>query len=1510
MTMLQENGIQLRIVEGNLAVNKRKNAQIPPPLLLALKEKKEEIIYLLRHKQRYQQFSAIEPVEEKEFYTVSSPQRRLFVLQQLQPANLSYNSTQTIILPDHLDVARVEEAFNVLGLRHESLRTSFLMVGGEPVQRIHKVARIEVETFGHAGSGGAVRPDDVIRGFVRPFDLERPPLIRVGVLFVDKLRSILLVDFHHIIADGASLSVLGREFTSLYAGQRLKPLTLQYRDYSQWLNNYRESSEYKRQRDYWRGEFSTGLPVLNLPTDFPRPRTQEFGGKVVGFAVSEMATADLNRLARECGATMFILILSVFNVLLSRLSGQEDIVVGTPVAARRHTDLDSIIGMFVNTLALRNFPRGDMKFGDFLEEVKGRSIPAFENQEFQFADLVDTVAVNRDTARNPLFDVMFNLLNQMEYRLQVDIEDLRRDGFLHRDGTAKFDLNLTAIEVKQGLYFDLEYSTRLFTPQTIERFISYFSVLFRTLCGDPGLVIGHVDMMAEAEKDLLLHTFNATNVDDYPLNTTVHQLFSRQTSRTPDKVALTTGPAGAGHMTYSFLDRQAGILAAELRENGVGPGTVSALMMERSLSMMVAIFGILKSGACYLPVDPKYPEKRIRFMLEDSRTALLLCRVGHAGLNVKTLWLEEGAPLPEPPDPNVETVEGSSSSPAYAIYTSGSTGRPKGVLVEHGSIINRLWWVQDAYAPEAGDVWLQKTTITFDVSVVELFWWSLFGGRLVLLEPGGEMEPGLIVDTLRRENVSLVHFVPSMLGVFMDYVSSMKETAAFPLLRQVFCSGEELLPSHVEAFYDVLTAGGNSVRLANLYGPTEACVDVSFFDCPEDFEGHMVPIGMPISNIRLHILDKYRAPVPLGVAGELYIAGIGVARGYLNRPELTHERFVNVTSLAGERMYGTGDLCRRHEDGSIEFLGRLDQQVKVRGFRIELGEIENVLIRIAHISQASVIPVGDGQDSGQTHLCACVVSSGQLDSAVIKQHLARHLPDYMVPSYVVEVEEIPLTPSGKVDRWALRNIGFLPERSGAGYRPPSTRLESKLLEIWAGVLNIDAALIGMDNRFFDLGGHSLSAIQVVAAANRLHFDISLGDMFEHQTIATLADFISRTQTTTGVLAGAADDFAVDVSVGIPSNPGFEPDVYATYFPCSYGAIREKIRYEYDVDIPKGLFLSANGHPIPALGYRSGDGIQRKTSFLHVDYPKLLGFREVGEVIGFSTQRRRFPSLGEAMEYCRREIGRDHVVIVTGTTYFLNYTPDYRVDRETWLNKMDGILQTYNDSQKGKLLGHVFLLVDIGKEKYLLCDCTYNYFGVVSPEDFALAFQGNGAIEMSRGHKSFTAYPSFQVVELDVHLPDQQTLENNLLNACREIVDISLRSRVLRSNERDGEYVAYLGLNSLEELGRIIGECVTVPGQLEHLQYYCREMTNTLKYKYIFLRDILLDVAPSVSLPDRIVNHIEEAIGEWDSHYRALERETGLQEPLVRLKERLVRLHREHLLLFKDIDAALGSGGLQ
>ncbi|UCH93968.1 MAG: amino acid adenylation domain-containing protein [Candidatus Aminicenantes bacterium] len=1104
-------------------------------------------------------YLSIKPKEKKEYYPVSSTQKRLYILNEIDEQGIGYNLSSMLLLEGQLNNTRLEDTFRRLIERHESLRTSFDMIEGEPVQRIHEEVEFAIEYYdmkkvevevkveeerssvleGTRGLAPLSKPATAlssnpqpattfINSFIRPFDLSRAPLLQVGVIKEDDEKHILMVDMHHIIADGTSLAVLIRESMAFYQGMNLPQPRIQYKDFSEWQNSEEVRGTSKQQEEFWLKQFMEEIPLLDLPTDYPRPLIQSFSGCTIAFKLGREETQSLKQFAREEGVTLYILLLAIINILMARLSGQEDIVIGTPILGRRHADLRKIIGMFVNTLAMRNYPAAEITTREFLLNVKERALQAFENQEYQFEELVEKAAVNRDTGRNPLFDVMFVLQNMFEEPEEEisrqEIEGLTTKPYEFENNTSIFDLSIFASEQEEQLFFKFEYCTKLFQEKTILKFIQYFRTITAEVAANPGKKIADIEILSGEDIKQLLIEFNDTKTG-YPRDKVIHELYEEQAGKIPGNIALVFEDKA---LTYQCLNETANKVANYLYSNlNVQWEDRVGLLMERSPDVIPAILGILKAGAAYVPIDASLLETRIKYMIHDADIGVVISRQCHTNMLKR---LEREFLCLDSPWVCQEDAQGKNQikvhphNLAYVNYTSGTTGLPKGIMIEHRSVINFIKGMTDVIDFKEDDRILSLTTISFDIFGLETILPLTRGSKVVMGNREEQLNPVALTGVIIKEDISIFQLTPSRLYMLLAHDGSKP---ALELLKYLIVGGDAF-PENLWKEAKAIITG----KIYNVYGPTETTIWSTIKDVSAE---NALNIGHPIANTQIYIVDKNKKLLPVRVSGELCIGGDGLARGYLNRPELTAEKFIEFEvkvkaeveegeALRGQipnkhmshmshmsymsYIYKTGDLARWLPDGNLEFLGRIDYQVKIRGFRIELEEIEHRLLEIDYVNSAAVIV--KEKENEEKYLCAYIVASREIVIAELKDILADTLPDYMIPSYFVQLEELPITANAKIDRKALISYD-INVKSDVEYVPPETEMEKTIADIWREVLQIDQ--VGLHDNFFDIGGHSLSIVKVNAKLKKVFDkDISAAAMFRYRTISSLVEYFSNEES--------------------------------------------------------------------------------------------------------------------------------------------------------------------------------------------------------------------------------------------------------------------------------------------------------------------------------------------------------------------------------------------------------------
>lgn len=1078
----------------------------------ALSPAKRALYELLLKKKREQEIAAsaqpIARAQEASSYPLSFAQQRIWFIHQLMPDNPAFNVHVTEQIKGALNVPALESGLKEVVRRHKTMRTRFITFEGKPVQVVSEdanfiLAMIDLSQLNEYERSAQLQKfaDKEAR---RSFDLTNGPLLRATLFKKASDEHVLLLVVHHIISDGWSMDVFIQELVTLYEAYSngrqspLPELPIQYTDFALWQMQWLQGERLEKLLSYWTKQLAGPLPSLQLPEDWPRPGIQTARGANAALSLTKRMTEGLNRLSREQGATLFMTLLAAFKALLHRYTGQDDIIVGTPVANRSRTETHELIGVFINMLALRTKIADDASFLGLLGRVREVCLEAFSHEDLPFERLVEELQPERDTSRHPIFQAM--IVHQNATDESVNLAGLKLTPLPVGTETSQVDIALSFLESVEGLQLAIDYNIDLFSAGTIKRFLNHFHRLLESLVENPRQRIYEIPLLTDGELRQVVYDWNET-ARDYARDVCLHHLFEAQVKLTPNSIAVTCGHE---QLTYSELNRRANQLAHFLIRFGVGPDVCVGICIERSTEMVIGLLGILKAGGAYVPIDPTYPKDRLAFMLADADVPVLLTHSELADqlmehnsriVCLDTDWEDIGHESGMNPD-----IEIQEQNLAYMIYTSGSTGKPKGATIPHRGICNRLIWMQEAYQLTGADRVLQKTPFSFDVSVWEFFWPLIAGARLVMARPGGHQDRAYLIDEIFEQGITTIHFVPSMLQVFLAGAGLNRCDS----LKRVICSGEAFPHDLQERFLESLNA-----NLYNLYGPTEASVDVTAWQCRRDLSLKVVPIGYPIANTQIHILDKRLNPAPVGIAGELYIGGIGLARGYHDRPELTAEKFVPnpVGAEPGSRLYRTGDLARYFPDGNIEFLGRMDYQVKIRGFRIEVGEIEAALSQ--HESVQESIVIAKQYSPTDRRLVAYVVGKPDHRASVdqLRSFLKEMIPNYMVPSVFILLDKMPLTSHGKTDRSKLPDPELNRSESEASHIPPRNEVERVIASIWKEVLKIEK--VGIHENFFDLGGHSLLLAQVHSKLQEeLDVDITMLDLFKYPTISALAEHVS------------------------------------------------------------------------------------------------------------------------------------------------------------------------------------------------------------------------------------------------------------------------------------------------------------------------------------------------------------------------------------------------------------------
>ena len=1060
---------------------------------------------------------------------LSFAQQRLWFLDQFEPGSILYNISAAVRLTGPLKVAALEWSFNEVVRRHDVLRATFPTVDGKPYQVISPAlplrrAQGQFVTLSVVDLRELPQVEREVEAqrlatqeAQRPFDLARGPLIRTALLQLGDEDHILLLIAHQIVSDSWSTRVFFQELSALYEALStdsplsLPALTLQYADFAHWERQWLQGEVLEQQLSYWKQRLGDIRPVLELPTDRPRPAKQTYRGAIHSLTLPASLSESLKALSRQEGVTLFMTLLAAFQTLLHRYTGRDDIAVGAPITGRNRAEVEGLIGSFGNTVVLRTKLVGNPSFRELLGRVREVALGAYAHQELPFEKLVEELQPERDLRYTSLFQVMFQFSNDPGEAPQLP--GLNVENFDFDSGITKCDVTLEVIEKVAGLCCRFVYNTDLFDAATITRMGGHLQTLLEAIVADAGQSIATLPLLTETERQQLLIEWNTDHVEDEDgKDMFVHQLFEVQVRRMPDAVAVVFEDE---QLTYGELDRRANQLAHHLQALGVGPDVCVGICMERSSELVVAILGILKAGGACVPLDPAYPLERLTFMLEDIQAPVIVTQERLltllSGYRTQAVCLDKGRERIAQESTELPVSRVTSSNLAFVFYTSGSTGRPKAVLRPHGRRGVQRSWEQETYRLTEDDRHLLKSPIGFTLLSMEVFWPLLSGAQLIIARPGGEQDTAYLVKLMAKYRITIVSLVPSLLRVLLEE-PGIKNCGC---LRHVICFGEPLPTSLQERFFTRLTA-----ELSVFYGTTEA-PSATFWQCNRDDAQRVVGIGRRLPNKQIYVLDPYLQPVPIGVLGELHIGG-RLALGYLNRPELTAEKFISnpFSREPGARLYKTGDFARYLPDGNLEFLGRTDQQVKIRGVRVELGEVEAVLVQHPALQEAVVLAWED--ESGDTRLAAYVVADQHPLPSIreLRTFVEQRLPHYMVPSAFVLLDALPLTPHGKLDRHALPAPDHGKPQQGKTFVAPRTPVEEEVARIWAEVLELPQ--VGIYDNFFELGGHSLKATQIMSRLRHsFQVELPLRTIFEEPTVEGLAGVLTWRQ----IEAAAPEDVA-------------------------------------------------------------------------------------------------------------------------------------------------------------------------------------------------------------------------------------------------------------------------------------------------------------------------------------------------------------------------------------------------
>ncbi|MCK8524318.1 amino acid adenylation domain-containing protein [Aquimarina sp. D1M17] len=1090
---LKELDVNIRVEDNNLKLSVPEGFKQEGIIEEIKKNKIDLINYFHMNEKMKVNATDIPKLESLEPVALTPPQARLFVLQGMAEDSNVYNIPFACELNGALNISKLEVAFEKLIKRHDSLRTHFVLNDNyEPRQIVNDNVEFKLEYQ----KCKQKEVNSAIQSFSTSFDLEKAPLLRAKILETVSEKFVLLIDVHHIIFDGVSLQIFLKELMALYCEEDLPAINLQFRDYASWYYSEDYQKNLSNQKDFWLNELEGYKNTAELPVDFKKSSKISFEGAYAHFTIDKKRKRAIEKLSKKGKASLFSVLSGLYSVLQAKLTGVDDLAIGTPVAGRRHWSLENMIGMFVNTLSMRFNPRKEVRFIDYLKEVNSKIVQYFENQEYPYEKVLEDLGISRDNEVNPLFNTLITLNNYNQTHLEINGIELKP--FEIDKSTAKFDLIMHFEDKEDELGCTFEYSTELFKKETIERFFEYFVNVIDQVSENESLEIDAITLLDINASQQLLEVNNFSNVE-FPREATIVEIFERQVAKTPENIAVVFGE---NSMTYNEINNKANQVARMLRNKGVGRNEVVGVMMEKSFEVIIGMLGILKAGGAYVPIDVNYPQNRIDYIVENSELGWVLSTESYMDLinndDVSILLMSQAETIHD--TCNLEVMN-SPSDLSYVIYTSGTTGKPKGVMVEHKNVVRLLFNESFQFDFTDNDVWTMFHSHCFDFSVWEMYGPLLYGGKLVLVSTMDARDPSKFLNILKENKVTVLNQTPTS---FYNLIKeSIDKNELLQDLQYVIFGGEALIPSKLKEWSELHP----ETKLINMYGITEVTVHMTYKNIgSEEMELSLSNIGKALPTGSIYLLDDNLKPVPVGVVGEIYVGGEGVARGYINNEELTNSRFIESPFDSTDRLYKSGDLAILLENGELEYKRRADNQVQLKGFRIELKEIEHHLYQYDLIS--NVVVVKKESKDNEPYLCAYYTSEDNIDLNTLRLYLTEKLPHYMVPSYFMRIEELPYTSNSKID------ISKLPEPkteiSLENYEAPTNEEEKAICEIWEKYLGVER--IGISDNFFNLGGDSLRAIALIATINeRLASSLVIADIYSYPTIKELANAIKSKQ---------------------------------------------------------------------------------------------------------------------------------------------------------------------------------------------------------------------------------------------------------------------------------------------------------------------------------------------------------------------------------------------------------------
>lgn len=1323
------------------------------------------------------------------------------------------------------------------------------------------------------------------------FDISKDILMRIAIIKLGAKDYQIIWSHHHIIMDGWCLGLVLQDFISIYKSikcRRELELTkpYQYVDYINWLVKQDKGNA----EQYWKDYLADYENEISLQPK-TKAKVYEYDKKEIHFTIDKEQTSKITDICRKNNVTINNAFQAIWAVLLQKYNNVDDVVFGAVVSGRNAPidGIEKMVGLFINTIPIRVKCDGNLSFNNLLESVRDNYNNSVKYDFMSLSQIQNTCSLKQNLISNLFIFENYparDLINKTNNYKIKDVQSFEQ---------TNYDFN-TVIIPSDEIYIKLKYNSLVYDDTVVEAIKNHIVEIINSICSNSEVCLKDIRMLTHDEYGQLVYRLNQNKMD-YPINATLHELFEEQAAKTPDSAAVVY----KNHtITYKELNEKANSVARVLRNMGVKSDTVAALITERSIEMIIGILSILKAGGAYLPIDPQYPGERVNYILKDSNAKLIITNTDIKDIYFKgnVIDLRDNAVYGYE-KANLENIN-LAEDLAYIIYTSGSTGKPKGVMIENRSVINlsvNLYnKIYQQYKSKLNVALLSP--YVFDASVKQIFPSLLFGQTLVVIPEEERLNGEKLVNYYIEHCIDISDGTPAHLSIIQDML--LDKNIKFPT-KQFVIGGEELSIDLVRNFFNLYE--NKNLKITNVYGPTE-CSDVSTMyeiDNAKLEKLSKIPIGKNLENVQIYILDKHLNPLPFNVPGEIYISGDGLSRGYLNQHELTEDRFIANPFIDGAKMYRTGDLGKRLINGDIEYLGRIDHQVKIRGFRIELGEIEKQILTYADIKETAVV-CGENSE-GNKYIAAFLIAKGSLNLIDLREYLSKSLPNYMIPTYIMEIDKMPVTHNGKLDKNKL--IEKI-KNEQVQYAAPRNNIEKELVKIWENVLGISR--IGIYDDFFELGGDSIKAIKILSKANNLKIPVSVKAILEYRTIARIMNncYINNR---IDINSESVECLTRDLEKERTYNKSFNVTTeYPSYYGCITGVILEKLKHEKKIYLERSFLAVGGGKFFITYGHVNDKGIKNKLQYRELPTEMNTDVINIFNKLGVKEEVKSFNDLETGLAYCKEHLSKNELVMISGTTYYLNYTPDYCMGEEEWKRRLDirpeNVIAVSNKSS-GR--AHTFLLVDIIKDGYLVYDTTFNYFGAISKEDFNKSFTGLRGMSFLDGMYAQTTNLPYVITELDLSRLKEVNNEKLALEILKNNIDINLSNRRIDFKANGYEFTFYIGVRAYKEIAEMLKEFRNNKAHINELKKLIQASFGSWKYKFMFFQEFLDDLSKYIEIPKDYGDYCNSFIEECSvvSSQAGGTDNANIDNFIIDICSRLENIYEQQVFMLNNLKSLLG-----